>query len=371
MNKTIRTVWVFSALAGAAVGCELTQAPPDNGSSTSASATSGDAGGTATGGGAGGAGGVGGGTGGAGGTGGMGGAGGAGGSPAMPPPPPTNLTVATIDPGGIHLTWTNPNPPMTFAKVKLVRSLNAPPTGPDDATAALVYIGPAEATTDDSTVLLPNTPANPRTYFYRAYGCTQDDLCETQGSATQAAPTLIQCLGAGGYTLYWRHGTANQCSDATNLGTAQNTMFPDWWKSCDANCATATARQLSPAGVTEAMTVGSDVASRGVPIGRVRTTEFCRGVQTAQNMAFPPMIEQEQDLTPFVYEEPDPCAKTMAMIAVPPMAGTNTALVSHSHLMCPVLDQLLNAEAAIFKPDGAGGALFIARVPWNQWLLLP
>jgi phosphohistidine phosphatase SixA len=148
-------------------------------------------------------------------------------------------------------------------------------------------------------------------------------------------------------------------------------MFPGWWKSCDTNCATATARQLSPAGVTEAMTVGLDVASRGVPIGRVRTTEFCRGVQTAQNMAFPPMIEQEQDLTPFVYEEPDSCAKAMAMLGVPPMAGTNTALVSHSHLMCPVLDQILNAEAAIFKPDGAGGALFIARVQWNQWLTPP
>jgi phosphohistidine phosphatase SixA len=260
---------------------------------------------------------------------------------------------------------------MTFAKVKVVRSLNAPPTGPDDATAALVYTGPAEATTDDITVLLPTTPADPRTYFYSAYGCSQDDLCETQGSATQAAPTLIQCLAAGGYTLYWRHGTANQCADATNLGTAQNTMVPGWWKSCDANCATATARQLSPAGVTEAMTVGLDVTSRGIPIGRVRTTEFCRGVQTAQNMAFPPMIEQEQDLTPFVYEEPDSCTTAMDMLAVPPMAGTNTAHVSHSHLMCPVLDQLLNAEAAIFKPDGAGGALFIARVPWNQWLVLP
>ena len=62
MNKTIHAVWVFSAMAGAVIGCESdpTPVPPDNGPSSSASATSGDAGGMATGGGEGGAGGAGG-----------------------------------------------------------------------------------------------------------------------------------------------------------------------------------------------------------------------------------------------------------------------------------------------------------------------
>src|SRR5689334_13252366 len=133
MKKTAHIAWVIAALAGAAVGCEPdpTQAPPDHGQNTSTSATGGDAGGMAST------------TGGAGGAGGMGGAGG---SSAMLPPPPTNLAVAATDAGGIHLTWKNPSPPMTFAKVKLVRALNMPPAGPDDATAALVYSGPAEAT---------------------------------------------------------------------------------------------------------------------------------------------------------------------------------------------------------------------------------
>jgi phosphohistidine phosphatase SixA len=282
----------------------------------------------------------------------------------------------SIDANGIHLAWTNPNPGMSFAKVKILRALNATPAGPDDAAAALVYTGPAEAASDDLTKLLPDTSSTKRTYYYTAYACTQDDLCETQGSTTEASPTVIQCLAAGGYTLFWRHASADVCADATHLGTAENAVVADWWKSCDANCpagggGTATARQLNAKGVMEATTIGLDMATRGVPIGRVRSSEFCRCIQTAENMAFPAPIEQEPDLTYYVYDEANRCSSSMAMLAETPMAGTNTAHISHSGLSCPVLDQLLWGEAAIYKPDGAGGALFIARVTANGWLALP
>jgi hypothetical protein len=90
-----------------------------------------------------------------------------------------------------------------------------------------------------------------------------------------------------------------------------------------------------------------------------------------QNMAFGPPIEQEPDLTYFVYDEANRCADSMAMLAEPPAAGTNTAHISHAGLACPILDQLAWGEAAIFKPDGAGGTIFIARVLASQWLTVP
>jgi len=306
----------------------------------------------------------------------MGGMGGSGGMAAAPPPPPANLSVMSIDANGIHLTWTNPSPSMSFAKVKILRALNVPPSGPDDASAAVVYTGPAEAASDDLAELLPDTQAIARTYFYKAYGCSQDDLCETQGSATQASPTVVQCLAAGGYTLFWRHASATVCSDATNLGTADSTAVPDWWKSCDANCpaggqGTATARQLNAQGVMEAAVIGADMDARGIPVGRVRSSEYCRCIQTAEDMAFGPPIEQEPDLTYFVYDEANRCADSMAMLAEPPAVGTNTAHISHAGLACPVLDQLAWGEAAIFKPDGKGGTIFIARVLASQWLTVP
>lgn len=111
--------------------------------------------------------------------------------------------------------------------------------------------------------------------------------------------------------------------------------------------------------------------TRGIPIGRVRSSEFCRCIQTAENMAFPPAIEQEQDLTYFVYDEASRCADTMVMLSEAPAAGTNTAHISHAGNACPYLDQLAWGEAAIFKPDGAGGATYIARVLASEWLTLP
>jgi len=282
----------------------------------------------------------------------------------------------SIDANGIHFTWTNPSPSMTFAKVKILRLLNAKPAGPNDAAATLVYTGPAQAATDDLTKLLPHTATDPRSYFYTAYGCTQDDLCETQGSSTNAVPTITQCLVAGGYTLFWRHGAADICADATNLGAASNAAVPDWWKSCDANCpagggGTATARQLNAKGIMESNVTGLDMTTRGIPIGRVRSSEFCRCIQTAENMAFPAPIELEPDLTFYVYDEANRCQSSMAMLAELPAAGTNTAHISHAGFQCPTLDLLAWGEAAIFKPNGAGGTTFIARVLPNEWLTLP
>ncbi|MCK6589039.1 MAG: hypothetical protein L6Q76_15820, partial [Polyangiaceae bacterium] len=84
-----------------------------------------------------------------------------------------------------------------------------------------------------------------------------------------------------------------------------------------------------------------------------------------------PAIEQEQDLTYFVYDEASRCADTMVMLSEAPAAGTNTAHISHAGNACPYLDQLAWGEAAIFKPDGAGGATYIARVLASEWLTLP
>ena len=286
------------------------------------------------------------------------------------------MSVMSIDASGVHLTWTNPSSSPAFAKVKILRALNAMPAGPTDSTATLVYSGAAMQVSDDLTQLLPHTATDPRSYFYVAYACTQDDLCETQGSSAKATPTITQCLSAGGYTLFWRHASADVCSDATNLGPASSAAVPDWWKSCDSNCpvgggGTATARQLNATGVMEATVIGLDMTTRGIPVGRVRSSEFCRCIKTAENMAFPAAIEQEQDLTYFVYDEANRCAKSMAMLAEAPLPGTNTAHISHAGNVCPILDQLAWGAAAIFKPNGAGGTTYIASVLSSEWLTLP
>lgn len=283
------------------------------------------------------------------------------------PPGPSALS-AVIDEPHVRLTWSNgPEYPI----VRLLRRLGTPVDGPDDPDAQVVYAGSGDTVLEPIKHLLPSTPETPRVYFYAVYGCIGDS-CEAEGSQTMIEPTLAQALRAGGYVIHWRHASATVCEDALGLGTAATTSVPDWWKSCDATCpqqgtTTATARQLNDAGRNEATMIGAEFAAQGFPIGRVMSSEFCRNLQTAELMDFGVPIEQSQGITYFVYNEPNRCLASFALLAETPVGATNTALIGHAGNNCPPLSDLAWSEAAIYKPDGHGDATFIKRVLWHQW----
>jgi phosphohistidine phosphatase SixA len=210
-----------------------------------------------------------------------------------------------------------------------------------------------------------------RTYHYAAFGCAAADDCSPAASFTTLTPTLVQALRAGGYTIYFRHAVADVCIDKAELGPAATTTSPDWWKSCDANCDTATARQLSQTvGVADAKAIGAAFDALAIPVGRVIASEFCRARTTAQLMDLGPTIEQSAAITSVVYDESKRCANVQSMIAEPPPAGANTAIVAHTNFTCATIDQLDSGEAAVFKPNGKGGSTFIARVLPIQWKAL-
>jgi phosphohistidine phosphatase SixA len=287
------------------------------------------------------------------------------------PPVPTGL-AAVVNVASIDLTWTAPDPGSGLTVARVLRSLNAPPAGPDDAGSQLVFEGEAEAAVDALTALLPNTSGTPRVYHYAVYACDTVSNCETTGSHTTLTPTVRQVLVAGGYVLHWRHASADVCSDNQSLGTAATTMYPDWWKSCDNNCGTtATARQLNATGVAESIAIGDAFATLGITVGRVLTSEYCRNFTTAALMDFGPVVEQSQELTYWVYDEASRCSDTFVMLGEAPAPGTNTALIGHAGNTCPPLSTLAWAEAAIYKPDGMGSATYIDRVLQSGWLSLP
>ncbi len=281
-------------------------------------------------------------------------------------PAPTSL-AATIADGDVELEWTAPDAASGNTHVRVLRRLNTAPADAADANAAVVFFGTATAASHVLTELLPTTGATARTYHYAAFGCTAAGDCESTGSRTTLAPTLVQALRGGGYVLHWRHAAATVCSDQLQLGTAATTLSPDWWKSCNANCATATARQLDATGVAQATTIGEAFDTLGIPVNRVISSEFCRNFTTAELMDFGPAIELRQDVTFFVYEEAMRCLESYALIAEVPTAGGNTAIIGHAGFTCTVLGELAWGEVAIFKPDGAGGNLLVARIHSDGW----
>jgi hypothetical protein len=293
---------------------------------------------------------------------------------ALPPARAPSGLQAVVGTAEIALTWTNPDPASSHTEVKLVRRLNAPPTGADDPGATLVYSGSAPATTEPTAALLPDVPGtDDRTYYYAVFGCPPAGACETTGSRDTLTLTLTQALGGGGYVLYFRHATAAVCTDHTELGTAATTASPDWWKSCEADCGVATARQLTlPTGPDEAAAIRSFFDAHAIPFDRVLSSEFCRCFTTAQLMDLGPTVETTPQLTFFVYDDvQDRCTTSRALAAIPPAPGTNTALVTHVGFVCELLDSLASGEAVVLKPDGSGDFLPVARVTWDRWAALP
>jgi hypothetical protein len=277
--------------------------------------------------------------------------------------PVTLSAQLSADAGAVELSWTNPQADSGFTHVMLVRRLDG------NAAAQTVYSGGGTSVSEP----LPAVVAAPHSNRYTVYGCS-DAFCEANGASATFAPTLLQALRAGGYTVWWRHATASTCTDQTNLGNCTmadgggwSCPMPQWWKSCDSDCTTATARQLSPPqSDTEMSAVRTAFSSGGVVVDRVATSEFCRAVRTAEGFALGPVAQQMPELTFIVYDEAHRCSTAYALLSVPPAPGTSSAFVSHAGFTCPVLDALAPSEAAVFKPSDAG-ALFIRRVPYDAW----
>jgi hypothetical protein len=292
-------------------------------------------------------------------------------------PPKVERFEVKVDGAQVKLSWAKPS---GSPLVRVLRSVNvAPDAVGESATAApptLVYVGKATSTTHPISDLLPDDPSASgdarHEYQYAAFACTTANECKDSPGRATLRPTLVECLRGGGYLIHWRHANSDVCQDVEPLGTAADTKTPNWWKSCNSDCATATARQLNNEGIEQAKQLGLEMARLKIPIARVVSTEFCRGIQTAQNMALkyrgkPLKIETAKELTSFVYDEKNRCSNVYKMLAQAPAKGTNTALIGQKGNDCPVIGKLDIAAAAVFKPDGAGGSQVAGVVKLADW----
>ena len=261
-----------------------------------------------------------------------------------------------------------------------MRRRDALPLGPFDPAAVVVYDGGADVgeVTHRVRALIALQP-----YFYAAFACDGAGGCEAFGVQVPFELTLGQALLDGGYTIYLRHALADRCGDALALGTAATTASPGWWRSCERDCTSATAAQLGEVGLAQASALGEALSLRAIPVGLVRTSEFCRARQTAEALALPgATIVEDQPLTYFVYAEDARCAQIAAELALPPPPGSNALLVGHADFAgpCDPLAALAAGEAAVFRPTGPApndddGDLGVARlielVGPSAWAGLP
>lgn len=171
---------------------------------------------------------------------------------------------------------------------------------------------------------------------------------------------LLQALRRGGYNLYMRHATSTVGTDQALLKT------PMWWENC------AIQRNISEQGREQARTVGNAIVTLKIPIGEIKTSQFCRVQDTAHLMNLG-AIEITEGLNHSLGQRvgTDVNAMRYALLASSPPKGTNTLLISHTHNSARaeemIMTQLSEAEIVVYQPDGQGSTVPIARISTAEW----
>ena len=177
-------------------------------------------------------------------------------------------------------------------------------------------------------------------------------------------PPLVETLRNGGHVIYMRHVNADVGRDVPGPG--------EWWKKCGEGH-----RMLSERGRAQAVQIGQAIRRLGIPISEVRSSEYCRAVETARLLGLgDPKTDARLNGWP-AWKAVDPehgldrlAEGTRALLAARPAQG-NVMLVSHKqdfpHPAAPVLADLEDGECAVFTPDGKGGFVLLGRIKPEDW----
>jgi phosphohistidine phosphatase SixA len=184
--------------------------------------------------------------------------------------------------------------------------------------------------------------------------------------AAQTAPTLsdealVQTLREGGFNIYFRHA-------ATDWSQSDEVSKAGGWSSCDSS----RMRQLSGEGRQTSIDIGDAIRALGLPVGQVMASPYCRTVETAKLMQLG-AVEATTDVVnlrvaDYFGGRGAIVASAQTRLSTRPAAGTNTIIVAHGNVAqaaTPVYPG--EGEAVIFKPDGAGGFHYIARIAPDDW----
>jgi broad specificity phosphatase PhoE len=183
----------------------------------------------------------------------------------------------------------------------------------------------------------------------------------TPGAAEELrGEALVTALRQGGYTLYFRHA-------ATEWSQADRVAAPGDWTSCDPTHM----RQLSPQGRETAARIGAALRRLGIPVGRVRASEYCRTVETARLLDVGEVEATREIINMRIVDylggHEAVVARARKVFSEPPTPGTNTVLVAHGNLMqAATRHYTVEAGAGVFAVRD-GTLVHVASVAPEEW----
>ena len=197
---------------------------------------------------------------------------------------------------------------------------------------------------------------------YQLFGAVLLSFFAACASAQTAdIKALTSAMKQGGYVVVFRHGATNRDQADTDPLNHDNV---------------AKQRVLSTGGIDVAKQVGAAFKKLGIQFGNVYTSKFNRAVETGKLMSGGEVsstldiTEGGLVVTPI---ENDRRAEALRKLAgVVPAAGKNTLVVTHKPNILDAFGkdwfEVKEGEASVFKPDGSGKAVLVARVQAVDWI---
>jgi phosphohistidine phosphatase SixA len=172
---------------------------------------------------------------------------------------------------------------------------------------------------------------------------------------------LVAQMKQGGHVIVFRHGATHRDQADTDPLNHDNV---------------AKQRLLSEGGREVAKQVGDSFVKLGIPLGKVYTSRFNRAVETGKLVgrgdvtATIDITEGGLVVSPI---ENDRRAEAFRKLAgTMPEPGKNTLIVTHKPNIMDAFGKdwfdVREGEASVFRPDGSGKAVLVARVQAIDWI---
>jgi len=183
------------------------------------------------------------------------------------------------------------------------------------------------------------------------------------GAAAQGVDmqALVSVVKQGGYVIVLRHGATNRDQADTDPLNLDNV---------------AKQRVLSTQGREHAKQLGEAFKTLQIRFGQVYTSKFNRAVETGRLVtgldviSTPDVTEGGLVVTPIENDRRTEALRKLA--ATPPPPGTNTLIVTHKPNILDAFGKnwfdVKEGEASVFKPEGGGKAVLVARVQLVDWI---
>jgi len=185
-------------------------------------------------------------------------------------------------------------------------------------------------------------------------------VCLGAGSASLTGRELAPELERGGYVILMRHAESPGMPPDAAQAEPENIKHE---------------RQLDQTGRASARAMGDAFRHLRIPVGQVLSSPTYRALETARLAQFP---------APETFEELGDTGKSInpdltgtrgawlrSRVARLPKAGTNTVIITHypniSDAFAGDAKDLAEGEALVFRPDGRGAAVLVARVKIEDW----